>query len=156
MTPAINFIKKTKTPYKLHEYTHENSNTSYGLEAANKMGVEEKRVFKTIVVSLNNSKLAVGIIPVNSMLSMKLVAKSLKVKKVTMAEAQDVERSTGYILGGVSPLGQKRKLPTIIDSSAQEFSTIFVSAGQRGLELEINPQDLLKLCNGIFDSITAM
>lgn len=154
MTPAINFIEKAKIPYTLHEYTHDSSNTSYGLEAASKMNVDEKRVYKTIVVSLSNSKLAVGIIPVRSMLSMKLIAKSLKVKKATMADALDVERSTGYILGGVSPLGQKRRLQTILDSSAQEFSTIFVSAGQRGLELEINPHDLIKLSNGILHSIT--
>ncbi|MFT5661787.1 MAG: Cys-tRNA(Pro)/Cys-tRNA(Cys) deacylase [Sulfurimonas sp.] len=154
MTPAINSLIKAKIPYKLHEYTHDNSNTSYGLEAASKMNVDEKRVFKTIVVSLSNSKLAVGIIPVTSMLSMKLIAKSLNVKKASMADALDVERSTGYILGGVSPLGQKRKLQTIVDSSAQEFSTIYVSAGQRGLELEISPHDLCKLTDGVFDTIT--
>ncbi len=154
MTPAINFIKKAKIPYKLHEYIHDASSTSYGLEAASKMNVNEQRIFKTIVVSLSNSKLAVGIIPVASMLSMKLLAKYFKVKKASLAKAIDVERSTGYILGGVSPLGQKRKLSTILDSSALEFSTIYVSAGQRGLELELNPHDLVKLSSGSFEFIT--
>ena len=155
MTPAINFIKKAKIPYTLHEYSHDSANTSYGLEAANKLNVEEARVFKTIVISLSSSELAVAILPVNAMLSMKHVAKYLNVKKAKMAEASDVERSTGYILGGVSPLGQKKKLKTIIDNSAEVFSTIYVSAGQRGLELEISPHDLCKLTNGTFETITS-
>lgn len=148
MTPAINLAKKAKIKYTIHEYSHDPSAQSYGLEAADKLGIDEKRVFKTLVVMDENKKLAVGIVPVSSKLNMKLIAKALHSKKVNMAEALDVERSTGYVLGGVSPLGQKKRLQTIIDISASKYDTVFVSAGRRGLEIELNPQDLLTLSNG--------
>jgi Cys-tRNA(Pro)/Cys-tRNA(Cys) deacylase len=96
----------------------------------------------------------VGVIPVSAMLSMKLIAKTLGAKKASMADKSDVERSTGYVLGGVSPLGQKKRLRTIIDSSAEHCSTIYVSAGRRGLEIELIPDDLAKLSSGIFAKIS--
>ena len=145
MTPAINTAKKHKIMHKVHEYNHDQSAESYGLEAAEKMGVAQERVFKTLVVSLDSNELAVAVIPVSSLLSMKLIAKAACAKKAAMADKSDVERSTGYVLGGVSPLGQKKSLKTIIDSSAKHYSTIFVSAGRRGLEIELNPDDLSKL-----------
>ena len=153
MTPGINTAKKAKIFFQVHEYTHEASNRSYGAEAAEKLGVVEERVFKTLVISLDRKALAVGVIPVSSKLSMKLIAKAMGAKKAEMAEAADVERSTGYVLGGVSPLGQKRKLKTLIHSSAQQHATIFISAGRRGLEIELKPQDLERLVNGIFAEI---
>ena len=153
MTPAINIAKKAKIIYKLHEYSHDPSNESYGSEAAEKMAVPETRVFKTLVVNLDNKNFAVGVVPVSSMLSMKLIAKAAGAKKASMAETSDVERSTGYVLGGVSPLGQKKRLKTIIDSSAESFSTIYISAGRRGLEIELSPNDLKKLTNGVFAEI---
>ncbi|WP_444904587.1 Cys-tRNA(Pro) deacylase [Microbulbifer sp. DLAB2-AF] len=153
MTPAISMAKKAKISHKVHEYTHDSSSESYGLEAAEKLGVHESRVFKTLVVSLENKELAVGIIPVSSMLSMKLLAKSAGAKKATMAPKSDVERSTGYVLGGVSPLGQKRRLKTIIDSSARNNATIYISAGRRGLEIELAPDDLASLVSGVFSEI---
>ena len=146
MTPGINIARKAKIPFKVHEYTHDPSSESYGIEAAEKLGVPEARVFKTLVVSLDNKELAVGIVPVSSMLSMKLIAKA-------MATASDVERSTGYVLGGVSPLGQKKRLKTIIDSYAESFASIYVSAGRRGLEIELSPSDLKTLTNGVFADI---
>ena len=117
------------------------------------MGVPEERVFKTLVVQLVTRELVVGVVPVASKLNMKLIAKSVGAKKASMAEASDVERSTGYILGGVSPLGQKKKLKTIIHFSATTYPTIFVSAGRRGLEIELKPQDLAIITNGMFAEI---
>lgn len=148
MTPAINLVIKQKITHKIHEYTHDSSCESYGLEAAEKLGVDEARVFKTLVVKLDGRELAVGIIPVSSLLSLKLIAKAAGAKKAVMAEPSEVERSTGYVLGGVSPLGQKKRLKTFIDSSAQGLDTLFVSAGRRGLDIELSPGDLMKLLNG--------
>jgi Cys-tRNA(Pro)/Cys-tRNA(Cys) deacylase len=153
MTPAINAVKKHKISHKVHEYTHDESSQSYGQEAAEKMGIPEERIFKTLVVSLDNKQLAVGIIPVSSLLSMKLIAKALGVKKAVMANKSDVQRTTGYVLGGVSPLGQKKRLKTVVDSSAKNHSSIYVSAGRRGLEIELNPDDLIKLSNATLAEI---
>ena len=145
MTPAIMTAKKRKIIYTLHEYQHDAACESYGLEAAQKLGVASARVFKTLVVNIDNKTLVVTVLPVSAMLSMKLIAKACGGKKASMALKADVERSTGYVLGGVSPLGQKKSLKTFIDSSAEQFTTIFVSAGKRGLEIELCPQALQKL-----------
>ncbi|TDG12592.1 Cys-tRNA(Pro) deacylase [Seongchinamella unica] len=153
MTPAINAARKARIAHRIHEYTHDSSSESYGLEAAEKLGVPEDRVFKTLVVSLDNKELAVGVVPVSSMLSMKLMAKAAGAKKATMADQSEVERATGYVLGGVSPLGQKKRLKTIIDSSAQACSTLYVSAGRRGLEIELSAVDLANLVGGRFADI---
>lgn len=155
MTPGINTAKKAGITYKVHEYPHDPSIESYGIEAAEKLGVSETRVFKTLVVSLDNKELAVGIVPVSSMLSMKRIAKAAESKKASMAAQSDVERSTGYVLGGVSPLGQKKRLRAFIDTSAQNSSTIFVSAGRRGLEIELSPADLAELTGGVFSEISS-
>jgi Cys-tRNA(Pro)/Cys-tRNA(Cys) deacylase len=153
MTPAISAASKAKVDYVIHEYPHDPSAESYGLEAADKLAIAQERVFKTLVVSLGGKELAVGVIPVSSTLNMKFFAKAVGAKKAGMAEASEVERSTGYVLGGVSPIGQKKKLKTVVDSSALEHSTIFVSAGRRGLEIELKPQDLLSLIKGDFAQI---
>lgn len=153
MTPGINAAKKNKIAHRIHEYSHDESSESYGLEAAKKMSVPEGQVFKTLVVIVDNNELIVGVIPVSSMLSMKLIAKAAGAKKAAMASKTDVERSTGYVLGGVSPLGQKKRLKTIIDSSARHYATIYVSAGRRGLEIELSPDNLTKLTNGVFFEI---
>jgi Cys-tRNA(Pro)/Cys-tRNA(Cys) deacylase len=145
MTPAINAAKKAKIAYTIHQYIHDPAAASYGREAAEKLGLDEARVFKTLVVELDQGSLAVGIIPVSAMLSMKLLARAAGAKKAAMADKGAVERATGYVLGGVSPLGQKKRLATFIDASAAAFPTIFVSAGRRGLEIELKPADLVKL-----------
>ncbi|AWB66197.1 Cys-tRNA(Pro) deacylase [Saccharobesus litoralis] len=155
MTPGINAAKKAKISHNIHEYSHDSASESYGLEAAEKLGIAQERVFKTLVVSLEGKELAVGVIPVACKLSMKQIAKSASAKKAKMAEPAEVERSTGYILGGVSPLGQKKRLKTFIDISAQQYETVFVSAGRRGLEIELSPNDLVKLTNAKFAEITA-
>lgn len=153
MTPAIKAAQKAKVAHAVHEYTHDPGSESYGLEAADKLDLPHARVFKTLVVQLAGGELAVGVIPVSSMLSMKLFAKALGAKKAGMADAADVQRSTGYVLGGVSPIGQKKQLPTVIDSSSLDYPTVFVSAGRRGLEIELAAQDLLQLTGGCFERI---
>ena len=153
MTPGINAAKHAEITYKVHEYVHDSANTSYGDEAAKKMNVPLEQVFKTLVVTLSGKELAVGVVPVSSMLNLKHIARVAGVKKAEMAAGADVERSSGYVLGGVSPLGQKRKLKTFIDSSARKYSTIYVSAGRRGMEIELQPDDLARLCNGVFAEI---
>ena len=153
MTPAINLAKKAKITYNIHAYEHDEASESYGLEASEKLAVPEGQVFKTLVVSLDSQELAVGVVPVSCMLNMKSMAKAVGAKKAVMATQADVERATGYVLGGVSPLGQKKRLKTVIDASAQNHTTIYVSAGRRGLEIELDPNDLAKLVNGAFSEI---
>ena len=150
MTPGIEPARKAKVSHKVHEYSHDSSSDSYGLEAAEKLGVPPGQVFKTLVVSLAKRELAVGVVPVSSMLSMKQIARAAGAKKAVMATPEEVERSTGYVLGGVSPPGQKKKLRTFIDASAEDHTTIFVSAGRRGLEIELDPTDLAQLLQGRF------
>jgi Cys-tRNA(Pro)/Cys-tRNA(Cys) deacylase len=150
MTPGINVARKAGVAHRIHEYSQDPAHASYGLEAVEKMGVEAARVFKTLVVSLDNRELAVAVLPVAHMLSMKQIAKASGAKKAAMAAATDVQRSTGYVLGGVSPLGQKKRLRIFIDDSAQGLSTLYVSAGRRGLEIELAPEDLCTLTVGQF------
>lgn len=153
MTPATKLLKKEKVPFEVHEYTHDKSSESYGLEAAEKMNVDCNLVFKTLVVTLDSSQLVVAILPVTEKLSMKLVAKTFSAKKAQMADKGDVLRSTGYVMGAVSPLGQKKRLKTVINSSAFEFERIFVSAGKRGLEVELSPVDLKKILQAKSESV---
>ncbi|MBW4935121.1 Cys-tRNA(Pro) deacylase [Marinobacter sp. F4206] len=148
MTPGINAARKARISHTLHEYDHDPASESYGTEAAEKIDADPRRVFKTLVVDIDGRELAVGVVPVSAMLSMKLIARAAGGKKATMANPQVVQRSTGYVLGGVSPLGQKRRLKTFLDRSAEGFDTVYVSAGRRGLEIELSPQDLLKLTSG--------
>jgi len=153
MTPGINLLRKAKVAHNVHEYNHDSSSKSFGLEAVEKLGVPEARVFKTLVVMLDSKELIVGVIPVSSSLNMKRLAKVAAAKKATMAAQSDVERSTGYVLGGVSPLGQKKRLKTIFDSSIKGHNTVYVSAGRRGLEIELRPGDLVKLVSGVLADI---
>ncbi|MCA1773718.1 MAG: Cys-tRNA(Pro) deacylase [Halomonas sp.] len=145
MTPAINSAKSAGIAFQVHEYDHDPAAESYGLEAADKLGVAAEQVFKTLVVKLDGKQLAVGIVPVTGQLNLKQIAKAAGAKKAAMAQPAEVERTTGYVLGGVSPLGQKKRLATFIDRSADAFATIYVSAGRRGLEIELAPKDLQAL-----------
>jgi len=153
MTPAINLAKKKKISFEIHQYEHDPKAASYGEEAAEKLGLSLDAVFKTLVVSTETNQLCVCVVPVVGMLDLKNVAKALKTKKVTMADAKKVENTTGYVLGGVSPLGQKKQLVTLIDQSAENLKTFFVSAGKRGLEIELSPHDLQNLTRGTFAAI---
>lgn len=152
MTPAINLAKKKKIAHTIHEYQHDPRAASYGLEAAQVLGQDPKRVFKTLLFCLNGEakNLAVAIIPVDQKLNLKLAAKAASAKKADMADPEIAQKITGYVVGGISPLGQKKALPTFLHSSAEPHNTICVSAGKRGLEIELAPQDLLALTRGQF------
>ncbi len=139
MTPAIAELKKHNAQYIIHQYEHDVANQHYGLEAADKLGVNKDRIFKTLVVCIDGKELIIAILPVSSMLKMKLIAKAHGGKKAEMAAKEQVERATGYVIGGVSPLGQKKTLKTYIDASIANFETVFISAGKRGVELELAP-----------------
>jgi Cys-tRNA(Pro)/Cys-tRNA(Cys) deacylase len=150
LTPGIKAADHAGVDYTLHQYQHEPEAESWGIEAAEKLGIDPCRVFKTLVVSLDGKELVVGMVPVNAMLSLKELARAAKGKKAIMADQQTVERSTGYVLGGVSALGQKKRLRTFIDDSAEEFTTVFISAGRRGLEIELAPAALASVTEGAF------
>jgi Cys-tRNA(Pro)/Cys-tRNA(Cys) deacylase len=156
MTPAINAAKKAKIAFQVHEYIHDSSYQAYGKEAAEKLGVVAQRVFKTLVAKLDDNQLIVAIVPVDSMLTMKSLAKACSGKRAQMADKLEVQRTTGYVLGGVSPIGQKKALQTIIDGSAQQHPTIYVSAGRRGLEIELTAADLRTLTDGKFADISQL
>ncbi|MEW8630532.1 MAG: Cys-tRNA(Pro) deacylase [Candidatus Thiodiazotropha sp.] len=153
MTPAINAAKKAGIEFRTHSYEHDSKHPSYGMEAAEKLGIPPQRVFKTLVVSLDGRELAVAVVPVSTQLDLKAFARAAKVKKAAMADAGQVERTTGYVVGGVSPLGQKKRLLTLIDRSAAELPTLFVSAGRRGLEIELVAEDLARLLDARFAAI---
>ena len=153
MTPAINAAKKAGIHFRVKEYEYSPAAESFGLEAAEKLGLSPDQVFKTLVVT-DGKKLYVGVLPVSNQLNLKLMAKALGLKRVTMADKQQVAVSTGYVLGGVSPIGQKKSLPTIIDSSAQTLAGINVSAGRRGLEIELSARDLQRLTSATFADIS--
>jgi len=147
MTPAIKAASAAGISHTVHEYTHDPHAASYGLEAAQAMGVAPARVFKTLLVMLDppRGRLAVGIVPVDRQLDLKAVASALGAKRAAMAGQREAERATGYVVGGISPLGQKRRLATVLDASALDHATIYVSGGRRGLELELAPADLRQL-----------
>ena len=155
MTPAINLLKKNKIPFIVHKYDHDPLCTNYGEEAAQKLGLDANQVFKTLLVELNPKELAVGVIPVNCTMSLKQIASALKAKNAVMANKDEAQKVTGYLLGGISPLGQKKLLRTVIDESAFSYDTIYVSGGKRGLDIQINPQDLKTLLRALQQKITA-
>jgi Cys-tRNA(Pro)/Cys-tRNA(Cys) deacylase len=146
MTPAITALKKARIPFTVHEYEHDVNTRAFGLEAAQKLNLDPQRVFKTLIVELDSGALAVAIVPVAAMLNMKLMARAVGAKKAVLAERSAAERSSGYIMGGISPLGQKKRLKTVVDESALQFDSVFVSGGRRGLDLELAPQALVSLC----------
>lgn len=157
MTPAIEKAKKAKINFDILEYQHDPAATNYGSEAAEKLNLPPNTVYKTLLVALSGHKsnLAVAVIPVTNTLSLKAIAKALGAKKAEMADPKVAERTTGYIVGGISPIGQKKTLPTVVDESAKYFKRIHVSAGRRGLEISLHANDLAALTRGIFEKITA-
>ncbi len=154
MTPAINLLKKNKCDFKIYKYDHDPACTNYGEEAAKKLALDENQVFKTLLVELNPKELVVAIIPVNAKVSLKKIALIFGAKSSKMADKQEVQKVTGYLLGGISPLGQKKRLRTVINHTANDYKTIFVSGGKRGLDIEIKPWDLQKLLEAQFAEIT--
>ncbi len=154
MTPAVNILKKENIKHKVHSYDHDPKSNAYGEEAAEKLNISFDRLFKTLIVSVDDKKLMTALVPVSKQLDLKKFVRATESKKAKMAEKQDVKKMTGYILGGVSPLGQKKKLVTVMDTSALNFDTIFVSAGRRGLQIEICPQDLASLTQAFLCEIS--
>ena len=138
-TPAIAAATRAGVAFTVHEYRHDPRAESYGLEAVEKLGLDAARVFKTLVADVDG-ELTVAVVPVEAQLDLRALG-----KRTRMAEAAAAERATGYVAGGISPLGQRRALPTVVDLSALDHETIHVSAGRRGLELELAPTDLVEL-----------
>jgi Cys-tRNA(Pro)/Cys-tRNA(Cys) deacylase len=138
-TPAIRAVEEAGVPFSQHEYEHEPGVGSYGAEAAAKLDIEPERLFKTLVVSVDGS-LAVACVPVDSQLDLKALG-----KRARLADKGQAQAATGYVSGGTSPLGQRRRLPTHLDASALEHETILVNGGRRGLQLELDPRDLVRL-----------
>ena len=154
MTPAVDELKNSGVEFTLHPYDHDPSTPSYGLEAAEVLGVEPDVVFKTLMADAGVQGLVVAIVPVTEMLNLKALAAVFGQKRASMARREDAERSSGYVAGGISPFGQRTRRPTAIDESALICETIFVSGGRRGLDLEMRPEDLVSLLNARSGALT--
>ena len=145
-------LAKAKAEFTLHPYEHDANAQAYGEEAADALGVPHERIFKTLVAEVEGG-LAVAVVPVSGKLDLKALAAALGAKKAAMADAAKVERVTGYVVGGISPLGQRKRLPTVVDASALEFGTIYFSAGKRGLQIETAPANLISLTGAVTAAI---
>jgi len=156
MTPAVNAARRAGIGFRLHSYAHDSSVTAYGEEAAEKLDVDRRQMFKTLVVDLDDRELAVALVAVSGQLNLKLFAEALGAKKAKMADPKAAQRATGYLLGAISPLGQKKRLKSVIDAQASALNTIFVSAGRRGLQIELAPADLVALIDGRFAPIAQL
>lgn len=158
-TPAIRALTQAKVEHRVHSYTHDPRSDSYGAEAvealASELGVGAEQIFKTLVIELNSGGLAVAVLPVPNTLSLKAAAAALGGGKAVMADKAKAERTTGYVLGGISPLGQKKRLPTVIDDSALAWDRVLCSAGKRGLEIELAPADLVRLTGAVTARVVA-
>lgn len=152
MTPATQLLKRLKIEYSMHEYHHDPDVKNFGDEAAEKLGLSVSEVFKTLLVT-DDKQYYVAVLPVAYQLSLKKMATALKCKKLHMAEIKDAERLTGYLVGGISPLGQKKRLKTVIYSGAVDLEKIYISGGKRGLDLGIKPQDLAQALSAEFADI---
>lgn len=152
-TPATVALTAAGTDFTVHSYAHDPAHPSYGEEAAEAMGVPPERVFKTLVAEVDGA-LTVAVVPVAGSLDLKALAAAVGGKRATMADPADAERTTGYVRGGISPLGQRRRLPTVLDASAHDHPTVCVSAGRRGLEVELAPKDLASLTDAVVAPIS--
>lgn len=148
MTPAIVALQRAGIPHTLHEYQPQGGAAGYGAEAAAALGVAPQRVFKTLLVGSDGGqpRLAVACVPVDKQLDLRALAAASRVKKLDLAPAAEAERATGYVVGGISPLGQRKRLPMLVDDSALQFESVFISGGRRGLEIELSPMHLIALC----------
>jgi Cys-tRNA(Pro)/Cys-tRNA(Cys) deacylase len=151
-TSATRAAARAGVEYRVHRYEHTDGN-AYGIEAAAQLGVDAAQVFKTLVAATSDDRFVVGAVPVDAQLDLKALATAVGAKHAALANTDDAQRVTGYVIGGISPLGQKRALPVVIDASAHAFATIYVSAGQRGLEIELTPDDLARVVGATFAPI---
>lgn len=151
-TPATSLLTKAGVMFSEHEYQHDPGVTLFGLEAAEKLGFDQAQVFKTLIASVDDY-FAVAIVPVDQQVSLKSLARALGAKRASMADPNQAARMTGYVVGGISPLGQKKLLPTVIAESAQLFETILVSGGRRGFDIELSPLVLAELLSAQFADI---
>jgi len=142
-TAATALLEREGIPYTVHTYSHDPSRESYGSEASEALGVPADRVLKTLVASVDGA-LSVGVVPVSAQLDLKALAAAVGGKKAVMADQAAAERATGYVVGGISPIGQRRRLPVVVDASVLEFLTVYCSGGRRGLEIELAPADLVR------------
>jgi Cys-tRNA(Pro)/Cys-tRNA(Cys) deacylase len=147
-TPATDLLAKLGISYSMHPYDADSQQGSYGLGAAEALGVAPERLFKTLIAEVDG-RLTVAVVPVAGSLDLKALADAVGGKKAKMAEPAAAERATGYVTGGISPLGQRRRLPVVVDASAAAFETIFCSAGRRGLQLELAPADLVRAAGAV-------
>jgi Cys-tRNA(Pro)/Cys-tRNA(Cys) deacylase len=145
MTPAVRAAEAAAVAFTLHRYDHDPSAESFGREAAEKLSLAPERVFKTLVARVEGTGLVLTLVPSSGQLDLKKLASALGAKKAEMADPAAAERATGYVLGGISPLGGRKRLPAVVDASATAFATVFVSAGRRGLQMELAPADLVRL-----------
>jgi Cys-tRNA(Pro)/Cys-tRNA(Cys) deacylase len=143
-TPATTALAAAGVAFTVHEYEHDARAVSYGEEAAEAMGTEPGRVFKTLFADVDGA-LVVGVVPVSGQLDLKALARAVDGRKAAMADPKAAERATGYVVGGISPLGQRKAHPTVVDETALTHDTVFVSAGRRGLEIELSPAELVRL-----------
>jgi len=151
-TPATVALRRAGVAFTVHEYDHVAGTTRYGEEAVAALGVKAARVFKTLVVRVD-ARLAVGIVPVSATLDLKALAAAVGGKRAALAEPAEAARVTGYVVGGISPVAQRRRLPTALDRSAAGWDTVYVSAGRRGLQLDLAPADLLRVTGGVLADI---
>ena len=152
-TPATAMVAKANVEHRIHEYHHDPAAPSYGLEAAERLGVDPATVFKTLVAALDG-RLVVAVVPVDGRLDLKALAAAAGSRRAVMAEPADAERATGYVVGGISPLGHRKRLDVFLDESMRGLATVLVSAGRRGLELELSPADLARLAGAAYAPLT--
>jgi Cys-tRNA(Pro)/Cys-tRNA(Cys) deacylase len=152
MTPAVLALRAARVDHTLHEYAHDPRSDSFGLEAAAALGLDPDRVYKTLMATADGA-LVVAVVPVSGRLDLKALARALGASKAAMADLKEAERATGYVAGGISPFGQKKQHPTVVDETVELWNTVFVSGGRRGLDVEIAPADLIEVTGAILADI---